>query len=90
VRSIPSGAWIPRPGKPGGRQRISDIVIPIIPDQAWQHLTANRGYVAYKDYIIRYRRIAALVALLARDGKVLKRDLHKAANREKLFAPRWF
>jgi len=88
IRTGISGAWSPRPGKPTGKQKITEIVIPIIPDTNWQQVAVGRrGYLAYKAYRLGYARMSAIAALLARDEKALMQDLGKAAGREKIFAP---
>jgi hypothetical protein len=88
VRSTAGGAWSPRPGKPGSGGRLTEVVVPIIPDESWRQVaSARRGYLAYADYTQRLGRVAAIAALLARDVKQLQQDLGQAAGREKLFVP---
>jgi hypothetical protein len=81
-----SGQWAPRTGKPGKEGKITEVVIPIIPDENWRQVAiGKRGYLAYKDYVMRFRRIAAIAAILSKEEKKLKQELSKAANREKVF-----
>lgn len=89
VRSSLSGSWAPRIGKPSTtKDKITDIVIPIIPDDNWRQVAVGkRGYLAFQDYKRGYLTLAAICALLQRDEKALMQDLGKAANREKVFAP---
>lgn len=89
VRTGMSGSWSPRIGKPMTKnQRITEIVIPIIPDKNWQSVAScKRGYMAFQEYRRGYLTISAITSLLDRDVKTLLQDLGKAAGREKLFAP---
>jgi hypothetical protein len=88
IRSGVSGSWAPRIGKPKGKHKITEIVIPIIPDENWRQVAVGRrGYLAFKEYTLGYARMSAIAALLARDEKSLTQDLGKAAGVEKLFAP---
>jgi hypothetical protein len=47
----------------------------------------KRGYLAYRDYVMRYGRISAIASVLIAEEKKLMQELSKASNREKLFAP---
>jgi hypothetical protein len=88
VRVGATGSWSPRAGKPGDKGKITEVIIPIIPDENWRQVAVGkRGYLAYKDYVMRFGRVHAISALLSKEEKKLKQDLSKAANREKLFAP---
>jgi uncharacterized protein YneF (UPF0154 family) len=86
---VGSGSWQPRPGKPTGKKgSISEIVIPIIPDENWKKVAVGKkGYMEYMEYATGVSRLLAICGLLARDEKPLLQDLSKAANRAKVFAP---
>lgn len=87
VRTGMGGAWAPRPGKPSGKAgRITEIVIPIIPDEFFRQIVVGRpGYLAFKDFVNQFGRLTAIAALLARDERELSKDLGKAAGRDRLF-----
>jgi hypothetical protein len=87
VRTGMGGAWAPRPGKPGGKAgRITEIVIPIIPDEFFRQVVVGRpGYLAFKDFVNQYGRMAAIAGVLGRDERELMKDLGKAAGRDRLF-----
>jgi hypothetical protein len=88
VRMGATGAWSPRPGKAGAKQKITDIVVPIIPDENWKKVAVGKkGYLEFNDYVIGYSRLAAICGLLSRDEKPLLQDLGKASGRPKVFAP---
>ncbi len=88
VRVGTSKTWSARPGKPAGKQKVTEIVIPIIPNENWRQVAVGKpGYIAYKEYVMAYSRITAICGLLSRDEKLLLQDLAKAAGREKVFAP---
>lgn len=89
VRVSGTGSWTPRIGKPATKKdKITDIVVPIIPDENWKKVAVGKkGYMEYKEYQTGIGRLAALSALIFRDEKPLIIDLGKAAGREKVFAP---
>ena len=84
-----SGPWQARPGKPDKKKgEISEIVIPITPDENWQRVAVGKkGYMEYREYAGGLGRLQAIVGLLNRDEKPLMQDLSKAGNRVKVFAP---
>jgi hypothetical protein len=82
VRVDDSRAWSPRPGKPASRQRLTDIVIPIIPDESWRRVTAGwPGHMDFARYRTGIQEMAAICSLLARDEKAVAQDLERAATR---------
>jgi len=86
VRTSVRGSWNPRPGKPPKKGRISDIIIPVIPDEFFRQVVVGRpGYLAFNAYLRQYSRLTAIAALLSRDEKELVKDLGKAAGRNLLF-----
>jgi ribosomal protein S13 len=85
VRMSNSADWSFRPGK---AKRISEIVVPIAPDEHWREVAAGRpGYLSYRQYLLDYAQLSALAGALARDEKELMQNLDKQAHRNKLFAP---
>ncbi len=88
VRMNSKGTWEARPRKPGGDHAMTDIVVPIIPDESWTMATVGKpGYLDYHDYRRGYSSALASCARLARDEKQLLQDLSKAAKRAKVFVP---
>ena len=85
----PGGSWSPRPGKPEGKQgKVTDIVVPIIPDESWKQVAVGkRGYLPFNEYKRNFLDLLGICALLARDEKPLTQDLGKQAGRLKVFAP---
>ena len=86
VRVGNSEKWVIRPAK---SRRISEIVIPIDPqDQQWAEVTQGKpGYLAYRRYAARFADLLRVCAKLALTEKDLTLNLRKQAKREKLFAP---
>ena len=84
-----SGSWQSRPGKPKEKtQKITDIVVPIIPDDNWKKVAVGKkGFLEFSDYVMTVNRLAALWGLLGRDEKPLMQDLGKHGGRQKVFAP---
>jgi hypothetical protein len=88
IRTGATGSWTARPGKPGKKEKVSDIVIPIIPDENWKKVAVGkRGYLEHREFQAGLGRLLAISALLHRDEKPLVQDLGKAAGRDKLFVP---
>jgi hypothetical protein len=86
IRTNINSSWSPRPGKPNKKGRISEVVIPIIPNEFFRQIIVGRpGYLAYKDYVRHYGRLSAIAAILSKDEKELLKDLGKMANRSQLF-----
>jgi hypothetical protein len=85
----PGGSWSARPGKPAAKgQKVTDIVVPIIPDETWKQVAVGkRGYIPFNDYKRGFLELLGTCALLARDEKPLMQDLGKALGRPKVFAP---
>ena len=89
VRTGLSGQWQDRKGKPSEPKKITEIVIPINPETpTWKEVAVGRrGYLAFREYVMGYGRLAGIASRLRRDEKTLIQDLGKQANREKLFDP---
>jgi len=88
TRSGAAGSWSPRAGKPRANGTITEVVIPIVPDESWRQVAiSRRGYFAHRSYVDHFGRVAAIAALLSKEEKKLVQDLSKAANRELLYAP---
>lgn len=80
--------WSWRPGKPDAKTRtkVGDIVVPLPPNDAvLSGLTGKPGRMIFSRYVILYRTIEAIAALLHRDIKAIKQDLGKQAGRQKVF-----
>ncbi|MCC6746550.1 MAG: hypothetical protein IT371_02765 [Deltaproteobacteria bacterium] len=85
VRVGNSRSWDDRPGK---SKKMTDIVVPIVPDENWRQVAAGKpGYLAFKEYVMHLGNVSRTAAALAKDEKELLQDLSKQANRAKLFAP---
>ncbi len=85
VRMNPGSAWSSRKGK---AKKMTEVVIPIMPDKNWTRVTSGRpGYLEFREYVMGYRELATICALLYRDAKPLMQDLGKAGGRPKVFAP---
>lgn len=82
-----SGDWQLRPGKPAKNVAITQIVIPIRPNEDWKKLTVGQeSFLAYREYQHSFGKITGLAAILDAGKKDLAANLLKIANRDRLFA----
>ena|GEM_PF-4504928 len=80
------GNFTMRPGKEIKNKRISDFIIPIVPDQNWKQLVVGKkGYLAYKQYVNGLRNIGMVAAWLKTIEPVLLRALTAETKRQKIF-----
>lgn len=81
-----SSRWTERSGKPQQGETISDVVIPIIPDENWRQVAmGKKGYLAYKEYVVGFSRMKQILSIIIALEKPLVQDLGKAGGRTKLF-----
>jgi hypothetical protein len=79
--------WSWRPGKPKGkRAKITDIVVPIPPnDPILVGMTGRPGRMSFGKYMLLYRNLSALSALLKKDRKAIIQDLKKQGAKQKVW-----
>ncbi|MBW2732107.1 MAG: hypothetical protein JRH20_06905 [Deltaproteobacteria bacterium] len=79
--------WSWRPGKPeADKNKMTDIVVPIPPNDAvLAGMTGKPGRAIFARYVVLYRSIAGIAALLHRDQKPVMQSLAKQAQKQKVF-----
>ena len=70
----------------GTEEQIIDLRKSLVDN--WRQIAIGReGYLAYQDYVMRFKNMSAMASQLFQSEKELSRELGKAAGREKLFVP---